>query len=70
MAKTTTTRTPEEIQGEINALKQLLTNTDYQALKHSEGEISDTDYEETRELRRNYRERINELEEELKTAEI
>ena len=55
----------KDIQGEINALKQLLTNTDYIAIKHSEGEISDADYEETRDLRRSYRERINELEGEI-----
>lgn len=54
-----------EIQGEINALKQLLTNTDYQAIKHSEGEISDADYAETKAKRHNWRERINELEKEL-----
>jgi len=63
------TRDKQEIQGEINAYKQLLANTDYQAIKHSEGEISDTDYEEMKELRRNYRERINELEEELGAAD-
>lgn len=61
-------RSTEEIQGEINAYKQLLANTDYQAIKHSEGEISDADYEEMKELRRSYRERINELEEELDAA--
>lgn len=55
----------KDIQGEINALKQLLGNTDYIAIKHSEGEIPDEEYEETRELRRGYRQRINELEEEL-----
>lgn len=54
-----------EIQGEINALKQLLTNSDYKAIKHSEGEIADADYAETKEKRRAWRERINELEAEL-----
>lgn len=52
----------EENQGEINALKQLLTNTDYQAIKHSEGEISEEDYAPIREQRQAWRERINELE--------
>ena len=33
-----------EIQGEINALKQLLSNSDYQAIKHSEGEMSEEKY--------------------------
>lgn len=62
-------RSTEEIQGEINAYKQLLSNTDYQAIKHSEGEISDEDYAEMKELRAGYRETINELEEELAKAE-
>ena len=62
-------RPSQEIQGEINAYKQLLSNTDYQAIKHSEGEISDADYEEMKELRRSYREHINELEEDLAAAD-
>lgn len=61
-------RKRQEIQGEINAYKQLLTNSDYKAIKHSEGEISDEDYAETRTLRAGYRTRINELEEELEGA--
>ena len=52
------------IQGEINALKQLLTNTDYKAIKHSEGLISDEDYAEIKAQREAWRARINELEEE------
>ena len=68
MAKKTA-RPSQEIQDEINAYKQLLSNTDYQAIKHSEGEISDADYEEMKELRKSYRERINELEEELAAAD-
>ena len=50
------------IQGEINALKQLLTNTDYKAIKHSEGLISDEDYAEVKAQREAWRARINELE--------
>ena len=50
------------IQGEINALKQLLTNTDYKAIKHSEGLISDEDYAEIKAQREAWRARINELE--------
>lgn len=68
MAKTEK-RTPEQIQGEINALKQLLTNSDYIAIKHSEGAISDEEYLETKELRTSYREQINQLERELEDAE-
>ena len=51
------------IKGEINALKQLLENTDYKALKHADGVISDEEYAETRELRKSYREKINKYEE-------
>lgn len=51
-----------EIQGEINALKQLLSNSDYQAIKHSEGEMTDKEYAPIREKRQRWRKRINELE--------
>lgn len=51
----------EEIQSEINALKQLLIHSDYQALKHADGELSDEDYAEMREKRQQWRDRINEL---------
>ena len=62
-------RTVQEIQGDINAYKQLLTNTDYQAIKHSEGMISDEDYEEMKAMRESYRAAINDLEAELETAD-
>ena len=55
----------EFITGEINAYKQLLTNTDYKALKHADGVLSDEEYAETLELRKSYREKINMHEEEL-----
>lgn len=54
-----------EIQGEINALKQLLSNSDYQAIKHSEGEMSEEKYASIHEKRAAWRERINELEKQL-----
>lgn len=57
------------IEGEINALKQLLSNTDYKALKYAEGLITDEEYKETLELRKSYREKINKYEEELKKLE-
>lgn len=56
-----------QIIGEINALKSLLNDTDYKALKFSEGAISAADYEETRLNRQAWREKINDLEEELET---
>ena len=55
----------EFITGEINAYKQLLINTDYKALKHADGVLSDEEYAETLELRKSYREKINMYEEEL-----
>ena len=61
-------REAQEIQGEINAYKQLLANTDYQAIKHSEGVISDEDYEAMKEERESYRAAINDLEAELETV--
>ena len=51
----------EEIQSEISALKQLLMRSDYQALKHADGELSDEDYAEMKEKRQQWRDRINEL---------
>lgn len=57
----------EQINSEITALKQLLTNSDYKALKYSEGLISDIEYAETKVHRENLRAQINQLEEELAT---
>lgn len=54
-----------EIQGEINALKQLLANSDYKAIKHSECEISEVEYAPIRQRRQLWRDRINKLEDEL-----
>lgn len=57
----------DQINGKITALKQLLTNSDYKAIKHSEGLISDIEYTETKTYRENLRAQINQLEEELAT---
>lgn len=62
----------EELESEIRGLKLLLSQTDYKALKHADGVITDKEYEETRQLRISYREEINRLEaelEEIKTME-
>ena len=64
-----TTRTREQIEAEIRGLQQLLTATDYKALKHADGVISDEEYEETRQLRIDYRQKINNLEAELEATE-
>lgn len=57
----------DQINGEIIALKQLLANTDYKALKYAEGLISDIEYAEIKTYRENLRAQINQLEEELAT---
>ena len=67
--QTKTARTREQIEAEIRGLQQLLAATDYKALKHADGVISDEEYEETRQLRIDYRQQINDLEAELEAAE-
>ena len=52
----------------IIELKQKLQETDYKAIKYSEGELSAEEYAETKAQRRAWREEINKLEEELKDA--
>lgn len=54
-----------EIVGEINTLKQLLAQTDYQALKFSDGAMAEDEYAPVREKRAKWRARINELEAQL-----
>lgn len=55
------------IESEIAGLKQLLTGTDYNALKFAEGQISEKDYAETKQQRQSLRDKINELESELES---
>lgn len=50
---------------EIFSLKQLLNDTDYQAIKYAEGQISEEEYAPIKEQRQAWRDRINELETEL-----
>lgn len=52
----------QKIIDEINDLKRHLSETDYIAIKYSEGWISDEDYAETKAQRQAWRDRINELE--------
>lgn len=56
-----------EIESEITGLKQILASTDYKALKYAEGQITEKDYEETKQKRQSLRDKINELEAELAT---
>ena len=53
------------IESEIAGLKQILTSTDYKALKFAEGQISEKDYEENKQQRQLLRDKINELEAEM-----
>lgn len=50
---------------EIKELKQKLSDTDYQAIKYAEGQISEEEYASIKEERQAWRDRINELEAEL-----
>lgn len=50
---------------QISNLKQKLSDTDYQAIKHSENVMTDEEYEPIRQLRQSWREEINELEKKL-----
>lgn len=52
----------------VDALAQLAA-TDYQAIKHSEGLISEEDYAPIKAQRQALRDRINELEERLREGE-
>lgn len=59
----------DQINGEINALKQLLSASDYKALKYSEGLIPEDEYEITKMHREDLRAQINALEAELETLD-
>ena len=47
---------------EIERLKEQLAATDYKAIKHAEGWLTDEEYAPTKAQRQQWRERINELE--------
>lgn len=53
------------IKKKIEELKQLLSSTDYQAIKFAEGELSEVEYSEIKEQRKQWRLEINNLEIEL-----
>ena len=61
-------KTRFQIESEIRGLQQLLAESDYQALKHADGALTDEEYEPARLQRQSYREKINKLEGELKNA--
>ena len=55
-----------EINRQIRELKQKLFDTDYKALKYSEGWLTDEEYAEAKAQREEWRSAINQLEERLK----
>ena len=57
--------TQEELLYEIATKTQLLNQTDYKALKHSEGRISDEDYAAISAQRQQWRDDINEAQRQL-----
>lgn len=58
-----------EIENQIVALKAKLNMTDYKILKYYEGELSASEYAEVVAQRKEWRTKINTLEEELKKYE-
>lgn len=56
-----------EAEAEINACKNILAQTDYKALKHSDGALTDEEYAPVKSKRAILRERINQLETEIET---
>lgn len=54
---------------EIVALKSLLAGTDYKALKHADGVMSDEEYESVRVQREEWRKLINEYEEKINMSD-
>ena len=60
----------DEIQRKIDETKAKLSETDYQAIKHFEGFISEADYAPIKAQRQAWRDEINALEAELKSKEV
>ena len=61
--------TQEELsQQMILDFKQKLKDTDYQAIKYAEGELTEEEYEPIKAQRKEWRAEINRLEEELKNG--
>lgn len=60
----------DERKSRINALHQLLRNTDYRAHKYAEGCYAEEEYAEFRMQRQAWRNEINELETQLSSEEV
>lgn len=54
-----------DLKRQINELKKKLAETDYQAIKYSEGELSEEEYAEMRVTRRSWRAQINDYENQI-----
>lgn len=54
-----------DLEEEIRNCQQFLAATDYQCLKHSDGALSDKEYEETKTKRQTWRDKINAAQAEL-----
>lgn len=58
-----------ENEARINALQQLLSNTDYKATKYAEGWYSDEEYSQIKAQRQAWREEMRKLEAEINNDE-
>lgn len=52
----------------LSELKSKLANTDYQAIKFAEGELTAEEYEPMKEQRKQWRKEINDLESQIETG--
>lgn len=55
----------QQLKHKIAVLKKYLSNTDYQAIKYAEGVLSEEEYAPVKSKRQEWRNEINELEEEI-----
>ena len=70
MERTTPTLRPrEEVEVVIRGLQQLLDATDYRALKHADGALTEEEYEPKRAQRAEDRKQMNDLQEAIETLE-
>lgn len=60
-----TSQKKSAILAKIAQLKALLEQTDYEAIKYAEGQLSESEYAEMKQQRKEYRDKINKLEESL-----
>ena len=56
------------VEHKIAILKTSLSNTDYQAIKYAEGELTEEEYAPIKAQRKEWRAKINRLEEEFKNG--